>query len=144
MRIETKPTLSPSLAPVRRQAGGGTFAASGGESVARSASAGSAAAPTSLDALIAMQAADETTERQARRKRVLRRGRSLLDALDGLRGGLLSGRLTAADLSRLDAALAETREPSGDAGLDEVIAHIDLRAQVERAKLARQGGRSAG
>lgn len=137
MRIETKTTISSSLSPARRQGGGGAFAAGGGESVARTASSASAAAPSSLDAMIAMQAADETTERQARRRRVLRRGRSLLEALDGLRGGLLAGRLTAADLSRLDAALAEAREPSGDDGLDEVIAHIDLRAQVERAKLAR-------
>jgi hypothetical protein len=67
----------------------------------------------------------------------MQRGYRLLDDLDRIKAALLSGAVPTSELLRLAAALGEAREQSGDPGLDEVLAHIDLRAQVELAKLGR-------
>ncbi len=72
-----------------------------------------------------------------RRRRSLKRGNDLLERLDALKAALLSGRVGQAQLQRLAAQVAARGGPSGDPGLDEVVAHIELRAQVEIAKLSR-------
>jgi hypothetical protein len=87
-----------------------------------------------LDALLAVQGEGDPAER---RRRSLKRGHDLLDALDQLKAALLSGRIGSAQLQRLTHQLAAQRDSSGDAKLDEVLAHIELRAQVELAKLGR-------
>lgn len=136
MRIDAKTPLSSIAASAAKPAArGARFSLNGSDGASRSGATSSVAAPESLDALLAMQEADGVGEREARRRRSLVRGRSLLDALDGLKAALLSGRISATDLARLTTALAQARETSGDSGLDELMAHIDLRAQVEFAKL---------
>jgi hypothetical protein len=92
-----------------------------------------AASLASISALLALQS-DEAGDR---RRLSLRRGHDLLDRLDKLKAGLLAGRVDAASLHGLAKQLATAREASGDAGLDEVLAQIELRAQVELAKLER-------
>jgi len=86
-----------------------------------------------IDALIALQGIDGAAER---RQRALKRGRIALDALDELKLGILGGDLTPATLSRLKSAATFLRDGSGDAGLDGVLAEIELRVEVEIAKLA--------
>jgi hypothetical protein len=71
-----------------------------------------------------------------RRRRSFKRGSDLLETLDSLKAALLSGRVGHAQLQRLAAQVTARGGSSGDAGLDEVVAHIELRAQVELAKLA--------
>ena len=72
----------------------------------------------------------------------MKRGRGALDALDALKIGLLSGTLDTAALSRLKAANAGLAEPTGDPGLDNVLAEIGLRVEVELAKVGMpQSGR---
>ncbi len=90
-----------------------------------------AMAPASLDALLAMQGVEDATER---RRRSVAKGRSALDALDDLKLGLLSGRLTPATIVRLRAAAAELQTQSGDPGLNSVLEAIHLRLEVEIAK----------
>jgi hypothetical protein len=85
-----------------------------------------------LETLMALQAFEEPTER---RRRAVKRGRSALDALDALKLGLLSGRLDAAAVARLKSSVAELAERSGDPGLDAVLAEIELRVEVELAKI---------
>ncbi len=134
MRIDPKTNASPiaSVAAARRRAGGGGFSVSDGGG-ARASSGAAAAAPIgSLDALLALQ---EEAGEGDRRRRAARRGHDILDALDRLKAALLSGRVPVSDLKALAARLAERREATGDTRLDEVIAHIELRAQVELAKL---------
>jgi hypothetical protein len=98
-------------------------------------SAAAAAVPlASLDALIAVQGEEDVTER---RRRSVLRGRNLLDALDQLKAGLLSGQVGGSQLQRLAKELGAQRQASGDPGLDELIGHIELRARVELAKLGR-------
>ena len=65
-----------------------------------------------------------------------RRGETLLDLLDRLRTNLLAGRVPAAHLVELAGLVRARRGTSGDARLEQIIDEIELRAQVELAKLA--------
>ena len=85
-----------------------------------------------IDTLLALQGVDEPTER---RRKAVKRGRGALDALDALKLGLLSGTLDTAALARLKAVSAGLAEPTGDPGLDNVLAEIALRVEVELAKV---------
>jgi hypothetical protein len=97
---------------------------------------GSAGAPRTvggIDALIALQGVEDPLER---RKRAVKRGRVALDALDELKIGLLGGAYTPATLARLQAAAAQLKLGSGNAELDAVLGEIELRVEVEIAKMA--------
>jgi Class II flagellar assembly regulator len=87
-----------------------------------------------LDTLMALQATDHAADRK---KRQTRRGRDLLDGLDQLKSALLCGQLSTADLDRLNGTLKARREATDDPRLDDILAHIELRAAVELAKLGR-------
>ncbi len=116
-----------------RRAGGAAFTLPGKESATATRSAGvSAAGP--LDTLLAVQAYEEPHERK---KRQAKRGHDLLDGLDRLKAALLSGRVQIAELEQIKANLALRRESTDDPRLDDVLAHIELRAAVELAKLGR-------
>jgi len=85
----------------------------------------------SIDALLALQGVEDATER---RKRAVKRGNEALDVLDELKLGLLSGSLTPATVQRLRVVAAGLKTDSGDSGLDQVLAEIELRVEVELAK----------
>ena len=113
-------------------------AATGGFSVAEDAAPKSATAPAALrtiggiDALLALQGQDDPTER---RRRAVHRGRTALDTLDELKVEVLAGTLGPSTLMRLKSATADLRDTSGDANLDGVLAEIELRLEVEIAKM---------
>jgi hypothetical protein len=86
-----------------------------------------------IDALLALQGQADPSER---RRRAVKRGRLALDALDELKAEVLAGTLGASTLMRLKAAGTDLRAASGDAGLDAVLAEIDLRLAVEIAKMS--------
>jgi hypothetical protein len=133
MRIDPKTNASPiAAAAARRRTSGGSFAVSDTTDARPAASAASAAPVGSLDALLALQ--EESGEGERRRK-AARRGHDILDSLDRLKAALLSGRVPARDLQTIVARLSERNAVSGDPRLDEIIAHIELRAKVELAKL---------
>jgi hypothetical protein len=107
-----------------------SLGASGG---AERAAASQAVAPAgSMDGLLALQAAGDSLER---RKRAMRRGRNILDTLDQLKIALLSGRVSASQLDILKGQIQQRADATEDPGLAEVLAHIELRAEVELAKL---------
>lgn len=116
-----------------RRSSGGSFSlpSSSSEGAGRS---GSVAASGPLDMLLAVQAEEEPQERK---RRQARRGHDLLDGLDTLKAALLAGRVSPAQLENLRQSLAQRRETTDDPRLDEVLAHIELRAAVELAKLGR-------
>jgi hypothetical protein len=114
--------------------GGAAFAPTGGDAPARATSTSAPATLSGLDALIALQAIDGDQPR--RRRKAVRRGHDLLDVLEEIKIGLLSGGISGAALDRV-AALLGSLEPSGEAGLDDLMADIALRAEVELAKLGR-------
>jgi hypothetical protein len=114
-------------------------AASGGFSVDESAAPKSPAPAAALrtiggiDALIALQGQDDPAER---RRRAVKRGRTALDALDELKLEVLGGAPGPSTLQRLKSATAELRDSSGDERLDSVLAEIELRLEVEIAKMS--------
>jgi hypothetical protein len=81
---------------------------------------------------MALQGVEEPGER---RRRAVARGRHALDALDALKIGLLSGGLDAGTVMQLKAAVSGLKEGSGDPILDSVLAEIELRVEVELAKM---------
>lgn len=87
-----------------------------------------------LDAILALQSEEDPAER---RRRSAGRGKDLLDALDELKAGLLSGSVSPAELGRIGRGLLTGSGPSGDPALDGIVAEIELRAKVELAKLGR-------
>jgi hypothetical protein len=85
-----------------------------------------------IDALMALQGVEDPTER---RRRSVTKGRQALDALEDLKLGVLGGTLDNTLVLRLKTAAAGLKDSSGDRNLDAVIAEIELRVEVELAKL---------
>src|SRR6476469_10758089 len=133
MRIQgTSAATVPTASPSARRSASGTFSLDS-ESSTRAATATAGMRNIGgIDALLARQGVEEPLER---RRKAVKRGRSALDALDALKLGLLSGTLDTGALARLKSVTAALAEPSGDAVLDAVLAEIELRAQVELAKI---------
>lgn len=114
-----------------RRAGGGSFSISDDNATKSPTQTAGLRAVASVDALIALQAVEDSTER---RKRAVQRGRHALDVLDGLKLGLLDGDLDPSAIGRLKSTVDGLRQSSGDHGLDAVLAEIELRVEVELAK----------
>ena len=86
-----------------------------------------------IDALVALQGLNDPLER---RRRAVARGRVALDALDELKIGLLSGAVGQTNIGRLRSIAAELKDRSGETGLDDVLSEIELRVEVEIAKMS--------
>lgn len=134
IRIDQRSPVS-STSPARRSGAtsGSTFSLPARENAA-AAQGGTVGHAGSLDGLLAVQAEEDGQERK---RRQARRGHDLLDGLDRLKAALLAGRVQTSELERLKAMLSARRETTDDPRLDEVLAHIELRAAVELAKLGR-------
>jgi hypothetical protein len=134
MRIDPRFSALPlASATPRRGVAGKEFSLDEAGTTRRGGAAASAPLST-LDALLAVQGEGDPKER---RRRSLKRGHDLLASLDRLKAAILAGRISSGQLQQLAAQVAARDGSSGDPGLDEVLAHIELRAKVEMAKLAR-------
>ena len=133
MRVDAKATaaaLGTGAARPRPAARGFSLA---GEPATTKTSGATASAPlVSVDALLAVQGEGDPAER---RRRSVKRGHDLLDALDRLKAALLSNRVPTSDLQQVAQKLAERRDLTDDPRLNDLISHIELRAKVELAKL---------
>jgi len=87
-----------------------------------------------IDALLSLQEAGDGTSGGAA-KAARERAGSLLDQLDRVRMGLLTGSLPQSTLIRLSHMLQSHRDKVVDPVLADILDEIDLRAQVELAKL---------
>ncbi|HEY8567089.1 MAG TPA: flagellar assembly protein FliX [Beijerinckiaceae bacterium] len=135
MHVDPKANLVPLAVVSRRpEASGRGFALDGQAGAARAGGTAAAAPLATLDALLALQGEDDPAER---RRRATRRGHDLLDGLDRLKAALLSGQIPGAELTALAGRLREASAASGDPKLDDLLGQIELRAQVELAKLGR-------
>jgi|SRR5215510_12628607 len=126
-------TMAAAPSTPSRRASSGTFSV---DERSESAAAKAPSAPRTIggiDALIALQGVEDPIER---RRHAVKRGRLALDALDELKIGLLGGTLTAATLSKLRSAATYLKDGSGEAHLDGVLDEIELRVEVEIAKLS--------
>lgn len=109
-----------------------------GEFVSRESSEAAPAKQTQsiaqVDALLAIQGAEDPTERAAR-QRMRHRSGVILGELDKLRMAMLGGNLTVGHMIDIADVVASHREKVTDPGLTAIMDEIDLRAQVELAKM---------
>lgn len=136
MRIQGPGNTAPAAASNARRSASGTFSLDAGSPQRTAGAPAGVRHIGGIDALLALQGVEEPGER---RKKAVRRGRGALDALDALKLGLLSGTLDTGALARLKSAGAGLSEPTGDPGLDTVMAEIALRVEVELAKVGMPG-----
>ncbi|MBB4286367.1 flagellar assembly protein FliX [Roseospira goensis] len=101
------------------------------------AAAGGAGALTGLLAVQEAGAADDATSGRQRRGRLVRHGEEMLDRLEEIRLGLLLGAIPKDRLMDLARMVRAKREQGPDRQLDALLDEIELRAEVELAKLAR-------
>lgn len=88
-----------------------------------------------IDALIALQEAEDPRRRL---QRAISQGRDVLQLLDALKLGFLSGRVPSGILDQLEHKVADYDGAVGAPELNDVLEQIDLRARVELAKLKKQ------
>jgi len=137
MRITGPAKSTPSESKKTKKASGssdGAFASAvenAGQS--ESAGGGAASAPVAaVDSLLELQAEDD--DAQSRSKGLQRAG-EMLDLLEEVRRGLLIGAIPKAKLEQLSALARSEREGFTDPRLGELLDEIELRAEVELAKL---------
>lgn len=85
--------------------------------------------------VLALQEVDATDDATARASRGKMRAEEMLDRLEELQHGLLSGTLSAQKLMDLAKVVHSRRVQVDDPHLAAILDEIDLRAQVELAKL---------
>jgi hypothetical protein len=93
------------------------------------------AAPESASALAALMALQEVDDPLFARRKSVRRGHALLDALEAMKADLLVGRVSEGRLNRIIALTSQAKTGTQDAELESIVAEIELRAKVELAKL---------
>ena len=93
-----------------------------------------------IHTILAVQGLDE--HHGERRRQAAARGHDLLDILEDLRQHLLGGTVPKDILDRLSVVVATNRASIDDPDLTAVLNEIDLRAQVELAKLGRSSDSS--
>lgn len=87
-----------------------------------------------VDALLAVQEVEDPTARAAKKK-MRARGEQILEELDNIRVSLLTGEVTVGDVIDVADMVASHREKIMDPQLTAILDEIDLRAQVEIAKI---------
>src|SRR5215475_14252363 len=123
---------APTAGAGARRTSSGTFSLPQDDAGPAPSGAGAVRTVGGIEALIALQGVESTEER---RRRAVKRGHTALDLLDEIKLGLLSGRLAPDMVHKLRAAAAELKDMSGDPSIDQVLAEIDLRVEVELAKV---------
>jgi hypothetical protein len=134
MRVESKRPLRPAAAKRgerARDAGGPSFTDALAETETPTPTAGTASVAGAASLLCLQEVADPLQ----RRREAMQRGHRMLDRLDEIRRGLLAGAVSRDALADLQREAKQARAAGLDAGLDEVLAEIELRAAVELAKL---------
>lgn len=113
---------------------GGNFS----DLMAGGATAADSASPTqsivNVDSLLALQGAEDPAAR-AGRKRMKQRADTILGELEKVRIAMLTGGLTVGHMVDIADVIASHREKINDPGLTVIMDEVDLRAQVELAKM---------
>ncbi len=89
-----------------------------------------------VDALLMAQTVEGSTDHEQRR-RLIRHGDDILDRLEEIRHGLLMGAVPKEKLMDLAQMVRSRRETCQDPRLAALLGDIELRAEVEVAKLSR-------
>lgn len=131
--INKKPDVS--AAKAKQSATGANFSEYLSSAMTNQSSQVSSATSISVtNAIFAAQMVsdDETLER---RRKALKRGNSLVDKLEEIRNSLLIDDLSTEKLIEISRFVKNTGEHVNDEKLSEIIAEIELRVEVELAKL---------
>lgn len=117
----------------------GAFSAliGGADETGGAAGVGTTHAVTGLDAILMAQSIDGDEARKAK-KQAVNRGNDILDSLNELRVGLLTGTLSGNRITRLRNLIDQHRGMVDDPKLIQILDEIDLRAAVELAKIERE------
>jgi hypothetical protein len=94
------------------------------------------AAINPAEAVLAVQETNDATQERSRGL-ALKYGNGVLDRLDNLRHEILGGAVPKESLALLARKMRAERQTSSDPRLNEIINEIELRAEVEIAKLTR-------
>jgi len=92
-------------------------------------------APRSLGSVDALLALQELPDATTSTRRALRHAENILDALEDVQMGLVVGALPQAQLKRLLGLIRREQDQVPDPKLTEILKEVELRAQVELAKL---------
>lgn len=115
--------------------GGASFASHiRSESAASGTPVSGAAHIGSVEALLAVQ--ENAPVSGDGRSADIKHAEDLLDRLDAIRAGILTGRLSRSSLEDIVRSLESRRRSAGDPRLSGLIDEIELRAKVELAKLS--------
>lgn len=113
------------------------------EGAANTAATGATSSIAQVDVLLMAQGADDATH-GGKQNRMKRRAIKILDVLDDLRMKMLGGQLTVGDMIDVADVVASHRENIDDPSLTALMDEVDLRAQVEIAKMTRALNAAAG
>ncbi len=86
------------------------------------------------DAIFATQMVSDEEEREIRKK-LVKRGNQLIEKLEEIRDSLLLGEISKDKLIEIARLVREKKTDSSDERLQEIISEIELRVEVELAKL---------
>jgi len=124
-----------SLSKTKRTTSGGNFSAYLQDIMQTSNDGISGTTPLSAaDAIFAAQMVGEEEEKEIRKKQ-LERGKTLLEKLEEIRDGLLLGYISKEQLLATMKFVRESKVEAQDERLNEIIEEIELRVEVELAKL---------
>ena len=130
-QIQSKPIKK---AAAKKAVGGAKFSTQVSSSAAASSmqGVGGSAPITSVDALLALQEVPDATEG---RSKGLMRAEEMLDVMEEIRKGILLGAIPVPNLRNLAALARNQKNKTDDPKLNELLSEIELRAEVELAKL---------
>lgn len=137
MRIEgPKPASELKKADKARKTGGssGVFGALLGDETEAPEAARTMGGIMGVGSLLAAQSAEDPTERKAKKK-MMERADNVLNALDDVQNGLLRGTLSMSQMQQVRNTLSVNREKIMDSNLLGILDEVELRAQVELAKM---------
>ena len=100
------------------------------------ASVGAAGGVSGIEALLAAQSVGDALQDGAKKRRAAAHGNDILDKLEDLRAAILAGLVSKSKLIALAQTLRDKREPGLDKELNQILDDIELRAEVELAKLS--------
>ncbi len=107
-------------------------ALSGPQDTAQTSNVGGPSPLATVDALLSLQ---EVPDSASERSKGLNRANEMLDLLEDIRKGLLLGAIPIGNLRSLAALARSQRQNPQDQQLNEILEEIELRAEVELAKL---------
>ncbi|UTW54185.1 flagellar assembly protein FliX [Kordiimonas sp. SCSIO 12610] len=108
-------------------------ALSGPQDTGQASNVGGPSPLATVDALLSLQEAPDSVS--GGRSKGLNRANEMLDLLEEVRKGLLLGAIPVANLRSLASLARNQKATQGDQQLNEILEEIELRAEVELAKL---------